>query len=180
MAMSSARRPPNTSTVPCSGCHTLLSYATGAQSVRCVLCSTVTDVRPVSHLICGGCRTVLAYPSGAASVRCAVCDSLNTTIRRDVTAVVRCVGCNTDLNYPSGASSVRCSLCHHINQVRGGSRIAQSQGPGPLLAGLQQQQQQQEGLESFGRKSSTLYVIQNPCKDGEECFNMAIGLKIAA
>merc|ERR1712159_687229 len=160
MAMSSARRPPNTSTVPCSGCHTLLSYATGAQSVRCVLCSTVTDVRPVSHPICGGCRTVLAYPSGAASVRCA--------------------GCNTDLNYPSGASSVRCSLCHHINQVRGGSQIAQSQGPGPLLAGLQQQQQQQEGLESFGRKSSTLYVIQNPCKDGEECFNMAIGLKIAA
>ena len=32
----------------------------------------------------------------------------------------------------------------------------------------------------YGRQSSTLYVIQNPCEDGEERFNMAIGLKVVS
>merc|ERR1712070_1175709 len=143
------------SSVSCRGCGTLLNYATPAQSVRCILCSTVTPTAValvgVSHLVCGSCRTILEYPSGAASVRCA--------------------------------------LCHHVTTVRGGTlRI---QAPGPLHEGLQHQTQRQNGgggspssqdneVPECGKQSSTLYVIQHPCKEGEERYNMAIGLKIVA
>jgi len=76
-----------TSTVECRGCRTLLRYpATGAEShVACVICGTVTDLRPLSRLICGGCRTMLEYPSGAQSVMCTVCESVNSTTQRQLT-----------------------------------------------------------------------------------------------
>ena len=180
------------SSVSCRGCGTLLNYATPAQSVRCILCSTVTPTAValvgVSHLVCGSCRTILEYPSGATSVRCSVCDAVSLTARRELTATVRCRGCSTELNYPSGAASVRCALCHHVTTVRGGTlRI---QAPGPLHEGLQHQTQRQNGgggspsqdneVPECGKQSSTLYVIQHPCKEGEERYNMAIGLKIVA
>ena len=71
----------------CRGCRTLLRYpATGAEShVACVICGTVTDLRPLSRLICGGCRTMLEYPSGAQSVMCTVCESVNSTTQRQLT-----------------------------------------------------------------------------------------------
>merc|ERR1711887_419460 len=82
------------SSVSCRGCGTLLNYATPAQSVRCILCSTVTPTAValvgVSHLVCGSCRTIIEYPSGATSVRCSVCDAVSLTARRELTATVRC------------------------------------------------------------------------------------------
>ncbi|QDZ19113.1 hypothetical protein HOP50_02g16260 [Chloropicon primus] len=177
--------------VVCIGCSTLLRFPAGAQVVRCVLCSQITPVIPqqhqqhqqprqgggqqqpqgasTSHLICGGCRTVLAYPTGAASVRCAVCTTVNQLTPQNTMANCRCQGCNTHLMYQPGATSVRCALCQHVTQVGGAvdpRAVEPRSGGEPAEAALSRQ------------NSNTLYVIQNPSEEGEERYNMAIGVKV--
>lgn len=133
---------------------------------------------------------MLAYPAGAQTVRCAVCMTVNQLITRHTTSTVTCQGCNTHLMYTAGASSVRCALCQHVTPVGGLVSQQPQDQPGSLLPPLSAPQSDASGsyggsqdpmgssLGDFQRQNSnSLYVIQNPSEEGEEVFNMAIGLK---
>jgi len=201
------------SEIVCRDCRTLLRYPAGASQVRCVVCSSITNVHPppqqqqlssqhhrtpaqqhissapttqTNHLICGGCRTMLAYPAGAQTVRCAVCMTVNQLVSRSATATVTCQGCNTHLMYTSGASSVRCALCQHVTPVGGmvsqqdqaSSLLQPTHAPQSDASGSYDQDPMGNQAGDFQRQgSNSLYVIQNPSEEGEEVFNMAIGLK---
>lgn len=123
---------------------------------------------------------MLAYPSGASSVRCAVCMTVNQLVTQQQMANVRCEGCNTHLMYSSGANSVRCALCNHVTRVGGHVNPSHQHQPQPTSGGSQAGDSSSGGgnLGDYGRQNShSLYVIQNPSEEGEEAFNMAIGIK---
>ena len=100
----------------------------------------------------------------------------------------RCEGCNTHLMYQPGASSVRCALCQYVTQVGGAVPQAQQQPrqQQPSTSGAAGtsgvgggQAAEAGGQGAFARQNSnTLYVIQNPSPEGEERYNMAIGVKV--
>ena len=100
----------------------------------------------------------------------------------------RCEGCNTHLMYQPGASSVRCALCQYVTQVGGAVPQAQQQPrqQQPSTSGAAGtsgvgggQAAEAGGQGAFVRQNSnTLYVIQNPSPEGEERYNMAIGVKV--
>lgn len=90
--------------------------------------------------------------------------------------------------YQPGASSVRCALCQYVTQVGGAVPQAQQQPrqQQPSTSGAAGtsgvgggQAAEAGGQGAFARQNSnTLYVIQNPSPEGEERYNMAIGLKV--
>ncbi|KAJ3670024.1 hypothetical protein LUZ60_010348 [Juncus effusus] len=65
------------SQIVCNHCGVLLLFPTGASSVQCGACNSVTLVRPqeirTALVNCGNCRITLMYPYGAQSVKCASC-----------------------------------------------------------------------------------------------------------
>eukprot|EP00274_Cyanoptyche_gloeocystis_P004035 CAMPEP_0196653744 /NCGR_PEP_ID=MMETSP1086-20130531/3396_1 /TAXON_ID=77921 /ORGANISM="Cyanoptyche gloeocystis , Strain SAG4.97" /LENGTH=174 /DNA_ID=CAMNT_0041985089 /DNA_START=109 /DNA_END=633 /DNA_ORIENTATION=- len=68
------------SQLQCNGCRTTLMYPSGAPSVHCPRCSTITaafnpaSASTSSQINCSGCRVRLMYPAGAPAVQCARCN----------------------------------------------------------------------------------------------------------
>eukprot|EP00274_Cyanoptyche_gloeocystis_P006998 CAMPEP_0196657228 /NCGR_PEP_ID=MMETSP1086-20130531/22522_1 /TAXON_ID=77921 /ORGANISM="Cyanoptyche gloeocystis , Strain SAG4.97" /LENGTH=176 /DNA_ID=CAMNT_0041990281 /DNA_START=128 /DNA_END=658 /DNA_ORIENTATION=- len=68
------------SQLQCNGCRTTLMYPSGAPSVHCPRCSTITpafgpsSASSTSQITCSGCRVRLMYPAGAPAVQCARCN----------------------------------------------------------------------------------------------------------
>ena len=63
---------PATGQLQCSGCTVLLAYPLGAPSVRCPMCTTVTNVQQF-QVTCVCCRCILMLPMNTSLAMCPRC-----------------------------------------------------------------------------------------------------------